>query len=244
MKDIRMTPEWALGLMLFIASVAGGAIWYLISHHQYHLSLWIGFFAGVIVLLVITLHVRNGIINKEIQANTPVFCGQLTPGNEPNPVPLPPGLPSNTISLLLGDDLRVLSAQCKTYIFSKGQTSFLTIGVGPEGFMLITADIMDSTGENIARIINNEFQANPERAFNPKQPDKHSLVVRDSQGVEVLNVRFLNPKVIRIVGRFYLPGYSEPVLILPDDGIRWPGGDGISHLTVDLTNGGGFINFP
>ncbi len=94
-------------------------------------------------------------------------------------------------------------------------------------------------------IIENEFQANPEYAFNPRQPDEHSLIVRDADGNEVLNIRFLNPRAMRIVGRFQIPGLSDPVLILPSEGIRWPGGGGIGHLTVDLTaSRAGFIDFP
>jgi hypothetical protein len=41
--------------------------------------------------------------------------------------------------------------------------------------------------------VDDEFQANPQSAFNPKQADKHSLMIRDADGVEMLNQRFLNP---------------------------------------------------
>lgn len=75
------------------------------------------------------------------------------------------------------------------------------------------------------------------------QPDKHSLVVRDSDGVEVLNIKFINPKVIRITGRFQLSKGSEPVVISPDQGIRWPGGGGISNLTLNVRGNGGLIDF-
>jgi hypothetical protein len=135
---------------------------------------------------------------------------------------------------MLGDDLRVLAAQSQTYVFSRQGKAFLSIGI-KGGFMVISVSVMDSKDQHIVRIIDNEFQANPEHAFNPKQPDKHSLVVRDSQGAEVLNIRFLNPRAMRIVGRLYMPEFSEPVLILPDEGVRWPGGGGMGHLTIDLT---------
>jgi hypothetical protein len=36
---------------------------------------------------------------------------------------------------------------------------------------------------------------------------------------------------------------AGPVLILPDEGIRWPGG-GVGHLTFDMTkSSGGVIGF-
>ena len=145
---------------------------------------------------------------------------------------------------MLGDDLRVLAAQSENHVFSKkGGTSFLSIGI-KNNAMRLSAFVTDSNNQNIVRIINNEFQASPARAFNPKQPDKHSLVVRDSKGVEVLNVRFLNPKAIRIVSRFHIPGTSELVQILQDEGIRFSGGGGIGHLTLDVTaSKGGVIAF-
>lgn len=41
-----------------------------------------------------------------------------------------------------------------------------------------------------------------------------------------------------------LPGYSQPVEVLAQDGVRFPGGGGIGHMTVDMTAGsGGFIAF-
>ena len=54
----------------------------------------------------------------------------------------------------------------------------------------------------------------------------------------------MNPKVIRIAGRFYLPGYSQPVIISPDSEMTFPGGLVIDHLMFDMTKSeGGVINF-
>lgn len=238
-----MVPEWLLQVLLLgVSIIGGGAIWYFLSQKVPYKALWSGFAGATLLLLIIALYLQNELIQKETRAGTPVYFGELVPGNEPGP-PLPPGSPANTVQLLLGDDLRVLSANSENYVFSKGGNSFLSIGVR-NGLMRVSATVMDASNRYVVRILDNEFKANPEHAFNPKQPDKHSLVVRDGDGNEVLNLRFLNPRAMRIVGRFHLPGHSEPVLILPLDGIRWPGGGGIGHLTVDLTGGkGGFIGF-
>jgi hypothetical protein len=239
----KMTPDWLLQVLLvFVGIIGGGALWYFVSQGKYHHALWSGTAAAIILVIVIALFIRSGLIKAEIQANTPVYFGELLPANDESP-PLPKNEPKNTITLMLGDDLRVLAAQSQNHVFSKQGVPFLSIGI-KKGAMRISTSIMDSDNKNVVRIIDNEFQANPERAFNPKQPDSHSLVVRDIKGIEVLNIRYLNPKAMRIVGRFQVPGFSEPLQILPDDGLRFPGGGGIAHLTLDVTaSKGGVINF-
>jgi hypothetical protein len=187
-----MCPDWVFWTLWAVVGIAGsGAVPYLLSQKQLYFALWSGFGIVVIASLAITLHIRNDLIRREVQETTPVYFGALTPGNEKAP-PLPPGVPNGTISLLLGDELRLLAAQSRNYVFSKAGKPFLTVGI-KDGQMQISAVVMDSRNQLVVRIVDNEFQAIPQNAFNPKQPDKHSLVVRDADGLEVLNLRFLNP---------------------------------------------------
>ena len=238
-----MTTEWLLQiLMLIIGIIGGGAVFYFLSQNRGKAALLLGIVAGIFLIIASALYYYSENLKKKAQASRPVYFGNLIPGNEPEP-PLPPGTPNNTISLLLGDDLRILAAQSNNFVFSKQGMQFLSIGIR-NNVMYINASIMNSKNQVIVRIIENEFQVNPEYAFNPKQPDEHSLIVRDSQGLECLNIKFMNQRAMRIVGRFYMSGSSEPVLILPNDGIRWPGGGGIAHLTIDMTaSKGGVIQF-
>lgn len=238
-----MVPNWILQVMLlFVGIIGGGAFWYFVAQKDLFKAWWVGTIGAVLLVLTIALFIRNGLISKEIEARKPVFFGELVPANEPAPE-LPPDVPTHTVQLLLGDELRVLSANSDNYIFSRKAKPYLSIGLRNER-MRISATIMDSTNRYVVRIIDNEFQVNPEAAFKPRQPDEHSLVVRDGEGVQVLSIRFLNPRAIRIVGRFHLPGYAEPIVIDPDFGVRWPGGGGIGRLTIDLTRSkAGFIAF-
>lgn len=239
-----MIPNWALQILFVLAGLFAGAVWYYISKNSYQYALWSGYIVAILLLTSIALYIRNDIIKRDLTANLPTYFGHIIAADEPGP-PLPSGVPPDTVQLLLGDDLRVLSASSENYILSLGDEPFLTIGV-QDGTMTISTVVTDSQNHHIVRIIDNEFQAFPENAFNPKQPNEHTLVVRDSGGDEVFNIKFINSKTIRIVGRLHMEGYSDPVLILPDQGLRWPGGGGLGHLTVDMTEvkKGGLIKFP
>ncbi|MFZ2447743.1 MAG: hypothetical protein WAW37_15410 [Syntrophobacteraceae bacterium] len=237
-----MVPTWILELVLAIFGlVSGGLVLYFLQQSQYHYALWCGWFALILVVTFAALHIRNALIQGEEKAQEVVYAGFLLPANELGP-DLPQDRPANTVQLLLGDDLCVLAAKSENHVLASKGKPFLTIGI-KDDIMKIRTTVMDSKNRNVVRIIDNEFQASHENAFNPKQPDKHSLVVRDADGIEVLNIRFINKKTVRVVGRFHLEGSTEPLLILPNDGIRLPGGGGWPRGTIDLTRStGGFLN--
>jgi hypothetical protein len=238
-----MTPEWLHQLLILLAGIGGsGAIWYLLSNARKHEALWVGFACSVLLLLVITLYIRNGMLQQATEVRKPVYAGFLTPSKDAAP-PLPKDTPEETVSLLLGDDLRVLTGASNRFILSIDGESFLKIGVR-DGKMRLSCLVADPQGNVIARVIDGEFQAMAAHAFNPQQPDPHTLRVRDGRGVEVLNVRFLNSRAIWLTGRFNLPGLAGPVVVSRDRGIQWPGGGGLGSMTIDMTQArAGLIEF-
>lgn len=240
--DRLIIPVWVFTIALLVFSLLVGVIWHLINKTNYHFALWVGWGAAVLLVTIIAFFIRNDFLKKEIKVKQPIYAGFLLPANDPGPQ-IPKGGSNDTIQLLLGDDLRVLAVKSRTQVLSLRGDPFLTIGI-KDDIMTLGASIVDVQNLNIVRIIDNEFKVSSENAFNPKQPDKHSLIVRDLDGNEVLNLRFMNRKTIRIVGRFHLEGHTEPLIIHPQDGIIWPGGGGISHLTLDMTqSSGGVLNF-
>jgi hypothetical protein len=166
-------------------------------------------------------------------ANTPTFYGQLTPGNGSTPV-LPSNnisyseLSPNTITLMLGDDSAVFVEDSAKFSLVSGDKTFLSIQIGSDGKAILNTVVIDSENNHVVTIKNNKFQAYKD-SFWPIQPNKHTLVVNDNYGFEVLNVNYINSKVIRIVGNFYLPGISQPVVIQPD-GTVIMGGQTIHHF--------------
>ena len=226
---INMPGPWQILIGIALLLVAAGIGYFTRSPK----ILYIGAIGVCVLIFYATYRLVLHLETQEPNEPRIAYFGGLLPGNEPIP-PLPPGVPPDTVQLLLGDDLRILSASLNP-VFSLNGNPFLSISVR-KGLMRLTATVLDAENQPICRITDNAFQAFQERAFNPKQPDEHSLIVRDSWGNEALNVRFLNPSTIKTTGRFQLPGLSEPILILPDRGIVWPGGGGIAHLTIDMTD--------
>jgi hypothetical protein len=70
--------------------------------------------------------------------------------------------------------------------------------------------VFDDRGNIIARIDTNGFWvANTSRK---KRPDESTLVVFDHNDIEVLNIKFLNPSAIKILGTFRKDRYP-PIII-------------------------------
>lgn len=143
------------------------------------------------------------------------YANKLMPGNE--------GIPSDDERIInefvndryivmLGDHSAIFMNEFGTFKLCNNNKPFITLTIDSEGGLLLTTQVMNNTGNEIVKIENNVFKAVPAYAFNPQNPDSQNLIVRDSKKVEVLTIKYLNPKVLRITGRFYLEG-TEPVII-------------------------------
>lgn len=168
-----------------------------------------------------------------LKSQEAVYSGVIEPGSDPFDGD-EQRFGTNRGFLLLGDDLRIVTSRFPTCVISHAGKPFLTVKQ-KGGNIFVTATLVDYQGRHMVRIIENEFQANAETTFNPRQPDRHSLIVRDTTGQEVLNVRFKNPQTIRITGRFAIEGFSTPAIVDANDGLLLPTGDGMAHLTVDAS---------
>ncbi len=186
---------------------------------------------------ILSLQYSDG--RRDILSRTPIFYGELTPSNEPTPLSPSyelldiPGEPPDTFRVMLGDDSGIYINGTVNNTLCLMDEPFITIRTASDGTVILNTKVFDSNNHNIVRIIDNEFQANPEYAFNPRQPDKHSLIVRDSEGVVVLNVRYINPKTIWIAGKFYLERTSQFVTISPSGLIEF---DELAKQGVHMRN--------
>ncbi len=70
----------------------------------------------------------------------------------------------------------------------------------------VSMDVIGIDGKIVARIDKNAFTVNPNNYLSQKRPDRSTLVVTDQYGDEVLNIRYVNPKVVQPNAKLYLSG--------------------------------------
>jgi hypothetical protein len=81
----------------------------------------------------------------------------------------------------------------------------------------ISGKFLSSDGKIIATIENNKFRINERNYFEIKRPNKHSLIVYDQEGTKALDIYYLNPNVVKILGVFRQ--MNTPPLIVNEDEI-------------------------
>jgi hypothetical protein len=147
--------------------------------------------------------------------------GRLQPGNEPTPPNACSGSPgAEPMKVLIGGNAFVKDGFGKLTALKVGTCEALSMERTPQGIS-VNADLYHQSGQFAARIRNNEITALNGETFTTRLTrDSNTLTVKDSRGVELLYVRYINPLTLRMRGIFGCPGH-QPVPV-NDNGI--PGG--------------------
>jgi hypothetical protein len=150
--------------------------------------------------------------------------GSLVPANLPSPpdtcaenaelmgAKLPP-IPTDSIRIFFGNS-EAYSSQQRLIVWQIDDEEILTLQKTETG-MYVSARIRDKDGQLVAQIVNNEFFINPHNSFQIKGPGTSSLVVNNDRGEQILDVEFLNPRVVKILGTFF--GKSGAEIVIRDN---------------------------
>jgi hypothetical protein len=141
-----------------------------------------------------------------------VLEGLLVPGNEPDP-PIPCRIPDSALKVYLGSNISWTTSDQANVLTMRGDT-VLSIRRVKNG-LAVFAKVLSDDGRIIAEIVDNRFYINSNNFLRMEHPDSHSLAVYDRKGNKVLGVEFLNPRSVRVLGEFRVPG-SAPVIITPE----------------------------
>jgi len=167
--------------------------------------------AIIIIFGGLTVYIRSENLIKELAANE----GVLEPGGKGTPdVPAScaGGVPENAFLFFFGSNVDWSTDKPHTAI-TIGQ-ELLSISVRSDGKASIDhLNIFDDRDNIIANIERNQLWVKFEARH--YRPDKSTLYVKDHLNKEVLKIEFLNPRSIRLSGRFRYPG-TRPIVISDD----------------------------
>lgn len=162
------------------------------------------------------------------------FSGLLSPANELIPKNPCGTIPKEATLVFLGNSASYAESSFPQTIVQIGQDKMLTVDK-IDGGIVINATLYSSDKKVIVQLRNNEFFINPNNFFRKERPDRHSLIVFDQHGVEVLNVRFLNEKAIRFSGLIRHPHMD---LLISDKA-----GPFANSVCTQVTGGGAHFAF-
>jgi hypothetical protein len=146
--------------------------------------------------------------SEELEKRVKPSSGSLTPDNKTNPNSI--SIPPKALCLLLGNSVAYSSSFPHTVI-EVGTEPLLVINKQGNN-VTITAKFFSRDGKIIAELKENQFYINQNNSYRMVRPNDHSLIVYDEQTNEALNVYFLNPRAIKLTGRFYFPRH-HPIII-------------------------------
>jgi hypothetical protein len=189
-----------------------------ILHFKFYADLlaWCGFLVCAAILVALCSYFNRLIERQHQEAQETETHGWLIPSNDPTPPiacidSLQP--PPEALIFLLGGNV-IWTLQKNFSPVRIGDCTTLNVVKSDHG-LLVSGDIFAEDGKLVAHVRNNEFKlASSEVSYTERTDDLSTLIVHDPAGQEVLYVRYMNPQMIDIRGRFYCHGLS--VIVTPD----------------------------
>jgi hypothetical protein len=200
-------------------SVIGFVIFGAVYSQNRVLAIWFLFLPSSLALVVASclqwhLLIIPAAAESEAGSETST-SGLLTPANDPTPQNPCGNIPADAMLVLLGNS-GSWGTRFPQTIIKIHDTPMLTMDE-IAGQVAISGKFYSADGRIVAQLDNNEFSINPNNYFRKKRPDKHSLIIWDQTGTEVLNVRFVNPNTIKVLGTIRHP--LATVLISEKEGL-------------------------
>jgi hypothetical protein len=142
------------------------------------------------------------------------YSGELIPANDlmPNfrgkPVMI---VPTNCTLLFAGGSLFEVVGANSCIIVQLNEDKLLSISYdGVKAF--VSGKFFDRNGKIIVVLEKNRFDADQPNIFRIQRPDKSTLIIRDHENIEVLNIRFLNERAFALTGTIRLPNGFKLVI--------------------------------
>lgn len=197
-------------ISIFLFAIALVAVAYFLTEKKQTGFLISAFFAWIFIGAAICVYLNSKILIE------PETEGILIPAQVPSP-PIPTSctipVPNDALLVYVSNSLAWFTGDICTIVRVAGE-NLLSIG-RKENRISINARIYSQDKKIVAEIKDSRFQINPNNYFRRERPNKHSLIVYDQEGKEVLNIDYLNPNAVKITGTFFYPRRA-PVVISAD----------------------------
>lgn len=168
------------------------------------------------------------------------YSGVLEPANDA--LPFAAGrsaadFPSNSVFLFAGS-LEVTFGQSRhPCIVAYNEDCILTIEE-EEGEAFLSGKFFDDEGRLVTRLIRNKFEAAmPPVTFRVYRPNKSTLIVHDSRGEEILNLKYLARSAFEMTGIIRLPHRGK--MTITSDAVRLPDGGELHGGGIQAISAGG-----
>lgn len=127
---------------------------------------------------------------------------------------VPAPVPADAMRIFLGNSEAFSTEQRLIFLTIDGD-EVLALQKTESG-MSVSVKVRGRDGQLEAQIVDNEFFINPRNSFRMQGAGSSSLVLFSPQNERILDIEFLNPHVIRILGNFYGP-HGEEIKIDEDE---------------------------
>jgi hypothetical protein len=132
------------------------------------------------------------------------YSGALMPDNKLRPKnACNDDMPENAMLILLGSN-GVFFAGKNIDIIRMGNLSVLSATRTNKG-LFVSLKLFDDSGIILTEIFNNNFLINKNNYCIISRPNEHILKIKNKHNKKALEIEFLNPTTVRLLGSFYCP---------------------------------------
>jgi hypothetical protein len=201
---------WAGGAILptVCLCLAGAVIVYAIAGHDeltWHQRVGVCMLATGADVAVLAYLYRVNLATELKEQAAPLIAATL-----PRPVSSNCPIPKGAVAIYLGNTVSVIT-EFPHVVLRVGQEDVLALDRDASGGLLISFTAFDDGGSAVGRLKRNVFTA-INSASHVERPSASNLIVFDDRDTKVLDVQFLNPQAIKIMGILRHPGV-DPIVI-------------------------------
>jgi hypothetical protein len=150
---------------------------------------------GTILVIALRWIEGNELMNRS---------GRLIPDNKPTPQSLAYQIPPNGIVAFFGNTA-VYIADFPHTIIQMDDKPLLKIDKYNKEIR-VSGEFYSRDGKIVAKLLAyNTYWISPSDCSYFYHPNRHQLIVFDRENNQILNIEFINPSVIKVMGNYYLP---------------------------------------